>query len=187
MAPSPLQKLDATTSCRSAHLAAGTECRVESPPTAPAILLGFVERQISRLEHVIGGTAVPREDGNPEARGAPQLTVAVAERLGEPCQHLPAYQQGIVRLRQILEEDGELVAAEPGHGVGAATVADQATRHLAKEPVAGVMAQRVVDALEVVEVERDDGKRPAPPSGAAQRLLETLLEEPPFGRPVRAS
>src|SRR5439155_1420549 len=58
-----------------------------------------------------------------------------------------------------LEEEGELVAPETGHRVLRADAALEAFGHLHQQAVAGRVAQRVVDRLEVVEVEEEDGER----------------------------
>src|SRR3954449_1260959 len=54
--------------------------------------------------------------------------------------------------------DGNLVAAEPGDGVGRrAELSLQAAAHLDQEAVAVVVAERVVDVLELVEVHDQQG------------------------------
>ena len=60
----------------------------------------------------------------------------------------------------------ELVAAEAGDGVGRAQARLHALGHLGQQPVAGGVAEAVVDALEVVEVEEQHGDAAA---GAAPR------------------
>ena len=47
---------------------------------------------------------------------------------------------------------GELVAAEPGHGVAVADAGGQPARDLAEGVVAALVAVPVVDELEVVQV-----------------------------------
>ena len=57
--------------------------------------------------------------------------------------------------RGLGEQDRELVAAEPGEHVGLAQAAAQQLRDAHDQLVAGRVAERVVDRLEVVEVEHD--------------------------------
>ena len=59
------------------------------------------------------------------------------------------------------DDQGELVTAESCHRGLLADRTQQALGHLAKETVSDRMAQRVVDVLESVEVEQDDGDTPA--------------------------
>ena len=58
--------------------------------------------------------------------------------------------------RRAAEHDGELVAAEPRDGAAPAT-STSLPRDLAQQLVAGVVAERVVDLLEAVEVDQEDG------------------------------
>ena len=66
-------------------------------------------------------------------------------------------------------EHGELVAAEPGDQVLLADGAAQALGDLDQQPVAGLVAEAVVDDLEVVEVEEEDGDALARVGGPLQR------------------
>jgi hypothetical protein len=53
-----------------------------------------------------------------------------------------------------LEDERELVAAEPRHGVTRTRDVFQTDRELLEHSIAGMVAQRVVDVLEAVEVEQ---------------------------------
>jgi hypothetical protein len=57
-------------------------------------------------------------------------------------------------LRRFVEDQhGELIAAEAGDGVGVVDQPAQPLSHLIEEQVAGMVAQRVVDALETVQIQ----------------------------------
>ncbi|OHD68141.1 MAG: hypothetical protein A2177_03385 [Spirochaetes bacterium RBG_13_68_11] len=80
--------------------------------------------------------------------------------------------------RQEREQDGELVAALAEHEVaGSHGAADPAGR-LPQHPVAGLVAEGVVDVLEVVEVEEEERLRPvrAEPVGPGQGFPQPVLE-----------
>ena len=68
---------------------------------------------------------------------------------------------------EAVDQDPELVAAEAGDDVAGAQVGAQARRHRPQQGVAGVVAEAVVDQLEVVEVEEEDPDRRAGDGGAA--------------------
>ena len=53
----------------------------------------------------------------------------------------------------------ELVAAQAGHGVLRAHASRSALGDRDQQPVADVVAERVVDGLEVVDVDEEDGDR----------------------------
>ena len=84
---------------------------------------------------------------------------------------------------QSRQEDGELVPAHPGHGVLAADGVHQPLADLLDEVVARGVAQRVVDGLEVVQVDEEHAHRLAHPARAHQLLLDPVLEEPAVGQP----
>ena len=81
------------------------------------------------------------------------------------------------------EHDGELVAAHPRHDVGGADRAAQQSRDRDEELVAGVVPERVVDLLEVVEVEQQQGAGRTVPAAPVEVALELALEAAPVGQP----
>ena len=86
------------------------------------------------------------------------------------------------------QQHGELVAADAGHELGAGDAGLQARADLAQQPVAGVVAERVVELLEVVEVDQQQrelgldarGRRSWSRRGAANSLRR-------LARPVSGS
>jgi hypothetical protein len=77
------------------------------------------------------------------------------------------------------QQDGELVAAEARDDVVGAQHAAQPLGDGAQEPVARAMAERIVDDLEVVEVDEEHRHLPA---AAHQRAVEALQEELAVGQ-----
>ncbi len=73
-------------------------------------------------------------------------------------------------------EDGELVAADAGDGIGLAKLLAQVARHLDEHVVAGTVAEDVVDLLEAVDVEEDDRAGKLRPARLDEGQFE-LLEE----------
>ena len=84
-------------------------------------------------------------------------------------------------VRDALGDDRELVAAEPGDGVAAAHDAAEALADTDEERVAGVVAVRVVDRLEAVEVEEHDRERDL--TDDRERLVQLVLEQEPVAQP----
>src|SRR5205807_1169440 len=80
-----------------------------------------------------------------------------------------------------VEEDGELVAAEAGDGVGRADGGHQLAGDLPEHEVAGRVAEAVVHGLEVVEVDEHDADRGRPALRAHERVLDAVDEERPVG------
>ena len=116
-----------------------------------------------------------RERRDPD-RGADAVTPASrTDRLTARSDALGDGAPGRVRARQ---EHRELVAAVAEHVVAsrgrAATIA---RGDLAQQPVAGLVAQRVVDALELVEVQHDEAERLAAGDAALEPVLERAVVE----------
>ena len=79
-----------------------------------------------------------------------------------------------------VEQDGELVAAEPRRQVARAQAGAQAARERDQQLVADLVAEAVVDVLEVVEVEQEhDGAAVGP----GDRGLHLLREQLAVGEP----
>ena len=72
----------------------------------------------------------------------------------------------------------ELVAAPAEHVVGLADVADQERRDLAQHAVAGLVAERVVDALEPVDVDEQQRQRDAVAAVPLELAADDFVEEP---------
>ena len=75
-------------------------------------------------------------------------------------------------------QQGEFVAAQPRHGVAGAAAALQAARDLDEELVAGAVPEAVVDQLEAVEVEEENGEAGGlAPLCPRERHLQPVLEQ----------
>jgi len=83
---------------------------------------------------------------------------------------------GLARMRDIHLDDCELVAAEAGHQVALAQIVFEPLSDHAQELVADRMPERVVDALEMVEVEAEH-RNLVVAVGKVQCLLELLAEQ----------
>jgi hypothetical protein len=75
--------------------------------------------------------------------------------------------------------DRELVAADPTRDVGRAQSRAQARRRLGEHAVARQMTDALVDRLEVVDVEDEQGEAAAVAMRARALAQERLVEEPP--------
>ena len=74
-------------------------------------------------------------------------------------------------------QDDELVAAEAPDGVALAQDADEPVRHGLQDLVAGVVAQGVVDVLEVVEVHEQSGHGPVLASRPHEHLVGAVEDQ----------
>ena len=73
-------------------------------------------------------------------------------------------------------QHGKLVATEARDGIGLANVRAQSIGHRFQHPIANGMAERIVDILEMIEVEVKHAKEMLVPPRAGGRLLERFQE-----------
>src|SRR3954451_10143288 len=77
---------------------------------------------------------------------------------------------GLPGIADALEHDDELVAPEPGDGVLVADDGRETGGDLAQQLVARAVAEAVVDDLEAVEVEQEDGEAAAAARADGERV-----------------
>jgi hypothetical protein len=89
------------------------------------------------------------------SRASPASADSVTSRHSEEADDPIGDEPDVVVVAHDGAEHGELVAPEAGDGVAAPRQAHQPSRHLDEDVVAGLVPERVVDRLEVVEVDED--------------------------------
>ena len=104
------------------------------------------------------------------------------ERLLDRLEHSPSHQLGVRGGVEGGREHGELVAPEPGEGVGLAQRRGHPAGELPQHEVPGLVAQAVVDGLEVVEVEQEQPHHVALAAGGGDRPLGPVGEEGAVGQ-----
>ena len=101
----------------------------------------------------------------------------------ELAQDLVGHDARALRPLEVRQDHHELVAALAGDGVHLAHAGAQAPRHVLQDVVAGVVAQRVVEELEAVEVEEEHRHVALLAARLHDRLVEAVLHEAPVGQP----
>jgi hypothetical protein len=99
-------------------------------------------------------------------------------RVDERIQHSLANHPGFV-LRHVREDDDELVVAHPSNVVGLAHDVTEAVRDRHEQLVTDLMAEDVVDLLEVVEVDPEDRHAAA---AVVECSIQALAEHRPIGQ-----
>ncbi len=133
---------------------------------------------------VIGG--VVRAGGKPDAdsderRGGFGIHVAgdvAADALAERMRRGP---------RHVRHDDDEFLAAEAEHGVVGADRAHHDAGDAQQHHVAGGMAEAVVEALEVIDVENEQAERPAGQRRLVDAVSALVFSRPRSSAPVSAS
>ena len=104
------------------------------------------------------------------------------EGQGQRGEHLPRHRGGVLDVGEALEDDGELIAAEAGHGIGFAHDGGQALGDAAQHVVAGAMAEPIVDLLEIIDVDVQQGQRAVLPLRAGCGMGQAILEQIAVGK-----
>ena len=149
--------------------------------TSFALTFGCVHRDVGRLDEVGRRLASSRAKGDADADV--HLDIAVGDLHGHAQLVDKALRQpaGLVGLGGLLQQDCELVAAEAGGGVADSQRPDEALGDRDEYLVAGSVPEAVVDELEVVEVEKQNGERGPRPGGPRRCMLEAVAEKRPVG------
>ena len=156
--------------------------RHEQAESAPSVRLGAVHGDVRLAQERIGVAPVGGRDCHPDA-GADGRAVAIAivgpaelahDAGREACRLLGAVQRDL--------HHGELVAAEAGDEVRILHAAADAARHLLEQGIAHGMAEHVVDALELVEIDAVQRQHLAL-HHAGERAFHGLAEQHPVGEP----
>ena len=129
--------------------------RIETAVPA-AVILGAVHGRVGVADQIFGVVAVARKHADAYARPGVKLLAVEIDRDGNNLQQLVGDLGSILGRGEIRENHEELIAAEPRHHVGFAQHLLDARRHLLEHDVAAVMAQRIVDGLEIVQVDEHD-------------------------------
>ena len=154
---------------------------VEGPIAVPACLLGLVHHSVGVADQVVGfGEGIGRDD-DPDAAGDREVPPIFHVGGTDPVNDAVADETDVIVVAQIPAQHDELVAAEAGDGVGFPGQERQPAPDLGEHLVAGFVPERVVDLLEVVQVDVQDRKATRLPFKASKSLGKPVHQ----GGPVR--
>ena len=149
---------------------------------AAALPLGMVHGEVGVLQQGLRIVAVIGEERDPDAGADHHRLLAQIERMVERREHPLGDPGRVLGPPELAEHDRELVAAEPGDRrlrtvaalardeIGAAQAGRQAMREGLQQAVAGVVAEVVVDQLEMIEVEEQHRAAAAVAARFGERL-----------------
>ena len=164
---------------------------VEELAAGAAAFLGPVHGGVGVADQQVGVGRLARSrpgDGDPDAGADEVLAPPIDEGLGEGGGDAVGDRHRLVLVGEAVDEDPELVAAEAGDDVARAQVRPAAAARRPQQLVAGVVAEAVVDQLEVVEVEEEDPDRRAGDGRRARaRRPSESTKLSRLGRPVSES
>ena len=145
-----------------------------------AVLAGglhVVHRDVGVLEQRVGILAVGGIERYADAGGGADLVAGDIQRPPQLLDYLLGNDRGVLGLRQLGQQDGELVPAHAGQRVAAAQTGLQARGHALEQLVALGMAEGVVDQLEAIEVDEQQRDQAAIAPRRHQRDAEPVEEQ----------
>ena len=125
-----------------------------------AVFLGEIHRHVGVLGQRLHVGAVGRIHRDADRGRGVALVAAELQRLAQHRQQLAGDALDLVTFGGFFQDDDEFVAAEPRHDVAGTQRVAQPAADFHQQHVAGVMAQRIVDDLEAVEIDEQHRKLP---------------------------
>lgn len=135
----------------------GVHARREEAEVVAAGGLGVVHGRVGVANQQLGGVAVGGKQADADAGRRVERMLADAIDLGQGTPKLAGDAGDRHRIADIGQHDQELVAAEPRRDVAGADAAGQSPGHFHQQAIADMMTERVVDVLEAVEIDQQDG------------------------------
>jgi hypothetical protein len=138
---------------------------------------GVVHRHVGPLHQGVDIVAVVREERESDACIDLDLQAFQQEGLAKSGADLVRNCHRVRGRGKSMQEHGEFVAAQASHRVAAAQCALEASCCLLEEVIPGVVAQRVVDVFEAVQVHQHDPAHRLVPLCAQERLGHAVAEQ----------
>jgi hypothetical protein len=152
------------------HLA--LELRVS---VSPACLCG-IHREIGVAQKLITGDAGPIERDTDADRGR-HLIGAHGQRRTR--RHQDSFRQldGFARVSDLFDENPKFVPPDARCGIGPALTSDNALGDRMEDRVTRGMPKPIVDCLEVVHIQEEDGETTMAAFDSCDRMLKPILEK----------
>src|SRR5437763_1836715 len=152
-------------------------CRLEKAIGSAAVGLGAVHRQIGILDQLIEIGAILRRQSNADAGVGHELVAEALIGLTDRLMNARHEFYDVAGIFDIGLDHRELIAAKPGDMVGISDAIPDAPRHGFQQLIADMMSERVVDALELVDIDVKQRELLAA-AGSLQFLFDSFARQP---------
>ncbi len=148
-----------------------------------AARLGLIQGDIGVAQQVFRPLAVAVIQGDADAGRGVNFVTADVKGFGQALMEALGAEHGVARLAQFGQEDQEFIPAHAGDQIAAAAQRGvQALADHRQHPVADVVAQTVVDDLEPVDVEQQQGGQFVPAVAAVEQFLDFAQDHGAVGQ-----
>ncbi|MCK7491617.1 MAG: hypothetical protein MZW92_07930 [Comamonadaceae bacterium] len=159
--------------CRAALFMSGAKKR----NAARLVLFGAVHSRVGVGQERVDLHAVLREDGDADARREQEFAPVRRKGFAETAHQLVGHERRLAGIVEIGDRGHELVTAEPACYVLLPQRLLDPASNLGEHRVAGVMAHRVVDRLEMIQIDEQDRDAGAAPASAADGPPQHLPQQ----------
>ncbi|MNF45226.1 hypothetical protein D3C84_263540 [compost metagenome] len=142
---------------------------------APA--LGLMHGIVRRTDEAVRGQAMIRVEGDAYAGGEPYPLRSYVGRIVEPVLQPLDQPLQVLGLPDIRQQHQKLVCAEPGGEIPRAQAVADALRQQLEQQIPGAVPQVVVDQLEAVEIDEQQGEGLLVQAGRLYLKFEPLLQQ----------
>ncbi len=153
--------------------------RLENLDAVAAGLLGVAHRDLGVLQHVFAARVHGRiEQGEADRGGQRDFPLREGDGRRQRAPHDIGERDRLLCIRLRHDDGGKLVAVEPGNRVLRLQQAAEAARQGQQDRVAGGQAYGLIDLLEAVDVDADDGRlQPGVALGEGEGRFEPVEEQ----------
>ena len=136
-----------------------------------------VHRGVRVPDHLVGVRLSGNAERDPDGRSYEQLPSPDLERNRERRQKAISHSAGARLVGIVLQQDPELVAADPRYRVARPTLELQALGGRDQQLVPSVVPEAVVDRLEAIQVQQEDRRSAARARGTRERVIDAVAED----------
>ncbi len=110
-----------------------------------------------------------------------EFMIAQRQWPGDRSQYLLRDDRQLIRSDRTRDHDDELVAAQSRYAVALAQAGLESRRHFLEQQIARLVAERVVDVLEAIEIDKKDRELPVMAICFSQPLIQDPRKHAPIG------
>jgi hypothetical protein len=147
-----------------------------------ATFLGTVHGDIGILHQRLGVGAIIRKEADADAGADVEFLFDSHRRILQGIEDLFCDVRDGGRIDDVLDDDQKFVATESANGVRFSHQSAQAPRHLAEDAIADLVAEGIVDVLEAIEVDEQDGQSGLVAVGTLQGLVQSVAKQQAVGQ-----
>ena len=165
----------------------GLHAGIEEAHRVAASRLGLVHGEVGALQQFVDARLMTAEQGDADAGRTAIFLAAELIGLIERAEHLSGSglrpgRRFAAGVAEVLDHEHKFVTTESGHRIAFPHAGLQAACHLDQQSVAHIVTERVVERLEVVQIQEQQCTITAVAAAGGHRLLQAIEQQAPIGQ-----